>query len=395
MTCPEPHVKPETEAGRPTVLVVAGTRPEAVKMLPVIAALRRLSERLATRILSTGQHADLLAQVWDPFGIRPDEDLKVMRQGASLGRLSARVLTAAEDLLARERPAMVLVQGDTTTVAMVALAAYYLGVPVGHVEAGLRTYDVRAPFPEEVNRCLADRVADLHFAPTKQARDNLLAEGIRPEQVHVTGNPVVDALQMTLDKVRDLPLAALGLDGLWDPRRRLVVVTAHRRESLDGTLEAIFGAVASLARRFADEVDVVFPVHPNPGVRAALGPLEGLPNVRLSDPLPYTAFVRLMSEASLILTDSGGIQEEGPTLRVPVLVMRRVTERPEVLGTGWVQLVGTKPARIEAEAARLLEAKGEEPPGASDENPFGDGRSGERIARIVAGFLLGKAGGAQ
>jgi UDP-N-acetylglucosamine 2-epimerase (non-hydrolysing) len=379
---------------RPVVLVVAGTRPEAVKMLPVIAALRDRSDDVTTRILSTGQHADLLAQVWGPFGIRPDEDLQLMRAGASLARLSARVLSAVEELLERERPDLVLVQGDTTTVAMVALAAYYLDVPVGHVEAGLRTYDVRAPFPEEVNRCLADRVADLHFAPTERARECLLAEGIRPEHVHVTGNPVVDALQMTLERVRDEPLSGLGLDGLWGPGRRLVVLTAHRRESLDRDLGRIFGAVASLAGRFADEADFVFPVHPNPGVRAALGPLEGLPNVRLTDPLPYPAFVRLMSEASLILTDSGGIQEEAPTLRVPVLVMRKVTERPEVLETGWVRVVGTDPDIIESEAARLLRVGDTRPPDASHENPCGDGRAGARIARLVLDFLRAGPGGA-
>ncbi len=376
--------------GKPSVLIVAGTRPEAVKMLPVITALREHGDRVSLRIASTGQHADLLAQVWDPFGIRADVDLRVMEPGATLARLSGNVLTAADELLRRDRPGIVLVQGDTTTVAMVALAAFYLDIPVGHVEAGLRTHNPRAPFPEEVNRCLADRVSTLHFAPTEHAREELLKEGIGSNGVHVTGNTIVDALESILPLVRRMPLSELGLAGLWDARKRLVVLTAHRRESLGAPLRAIFAAVASLARRFATTIEVVFPAHPNPQVREALGSLRGLPNVHIVEPLAYRSFARLMSEAWLILTDSGGIQEEAPTLRVPALVMRDTTERPEVLQTGWVKLAGTDPATIEAEAARLIaRADRDAVADASAGNPCGDGLAGRRIAQIVVDFLTG------
>jgi len=386
----------EREAARPRVLVVAGTRPEAIKLVPVITALRERGDELRTRIAATGQHAELLSQVWEPLGIRPDVDLKVMEPGGSLARLSVNVLSAADELLRREQPAMVLVQGDTTTVAMVALAAFYLGIPVGHVEAGLRTHDIRAPFPEEVNRCLADRVSDLHFAPTEHARDKLLAEGIRPEHVHVTGNTIVDALLAMLPIVRQASMRELGLADLWDARKRLVVLTTHRRESLGARMLAVLGAVGALARRFEDTVEVVFPVHPNPEVRKALEPLKGLPNVHIIEPLPYASFVRLMSEAWLIMTDSGGIQEEAPTLRVPALVLRDTTERPEVIETGWVRLTGTDPARIEAEAVPFLtRATRDAVPMATDGNPCGDGHAGERIAQIVSEFLAGGAGPCQ
>lgn len=363
------------------VLSIFGTRPEAVKMAPVIKELERHPSRVASRVCVTAQHRQMLDQVLDLFDIAPDHDLDVMQDNQSPAQVAAAIMSRLEPVLQSEQPDWVLVQGDTTTVAAAALAAFYGGVRVGHVEAGLRTWNKQQPFPEEINRRVAGVIADLHFAPTPWARDNLLREGVLPETVHVTGNPVIDALMMVADRPYDPengPLAGVP----WE--RRIVLVTAHRRENFGRPLESICRALLDIARRYVGEVHIVYPVHLNPNVQGPVYRLLGnVPNVSLLPPLDYLPLVYLMNRATLVLTDSGGIQEEAPGLGKPVLVLREVTERPEGLEAGTVRLVGTDRERIVAETVRLLEDAEAYAQMAQAVNPYGDGHAAERIVRVL------------
>ena len=368
-------------------LVVFGTRPEAVKLAPVVDALAR-DPGFAPSVCATAQHRGLLDQVLDLFDVEPEYDLDLMRPGQDLFHVTTTALNGLKRVLADARPDLVLVQGDTTTTFTGALAAFYERIPVAHVEAGLRTGDPFSPFPEELNRALTGRLAAYHFAPTARARDNLVAEGIAPADVHVTGNTGVDALLRVAAQVRETPPE---LPVYLDPSRRLVLVTAHRRESFDGGMDRICRAVAELAKR-RPEVDVVFPVHPNPNVRAAaMGTLGRQYNVRVVEPVDYAQLVYLLTRAHLVLTDSGGIQEEVPSLNVPGLVLREKTERPEGVEAGALKLVGTDPTRIVGEALRLLDDETEHARMAAAPSPYGDGRAAERIKTILARELVQEA----
>lgn len=360
------------------VLVVLGTRPEAVKLAPVIRALRALPQ-LTTTVCVSAQHRQMLDQVLATFDIVPQYDLDVMQPRQSLELLTARVLEGVSQVIEAEKPDVVLVQGDTTTAFAGSLAAFYRRVPVGHVEAGLRTGDPLNPFPEEMNRRLTGAIAAMHFAPTEAARQNLLREGVAPDGITVTGNTVIDAL---LDVVSrpwapvDAPLQ--GLSG------RLILVTTHRRESLGTPLHRICDAVSRLADAHPEDT-FLLPVHLNPRVRETVfGLLSGRDNIRLVEPLDYVAFAHTMRRSHLILTDSGGIQEEAPSLNVPVLVLRDTTERPEAVQAGAALLVGTDAERIVREAERLLTDAESYRRMASAPNPFGDGHAGERIAQAIA-----------
>ncbi|MFQ5746586.1 MAG: non-hydrolyzing UDP-N-acetylglucosamine 2-epimerase [Gemmatimonadota bacterium] len=374
------------------ILSVFGTRPEAIKMAPVVRELRRASadSDVQAPVCVTAQHREMLDQVLEIFGIEPEYDLRVMEEDQTPARVAAGVLRGLEAILDRERPDWVLVQGDTTTVAAAALAAFYAGVRVGHVEAGLRTFDRRRPFPEEINRRVAGVLADLHFAPTAAARDNLLREGIPTDRVLVTGNPVIDALQWIVARLPEEGPAADGIDmariAALPPETRLVLVTAHRRESFGRPLEEVYGALRELAERYGDGIRLVYPAHLNPNVQEPVHRLLGdVPNITLAPPLPYLPLVWLMRRAHFILTDSGGIQEEAPALGVPVLVLREVTERPEAVEAGAARIVGTHRETILAEATRLLEDEEAHAGMAKAVNPFGDGRAGERIVGAVLG----------
>ncbi|RMG37271.1 MAG: UDP-N-acetylglucosamine 2-epimerase (non-hydrolyzing) [Gammaproteobacteria bacterium] len=353
------------------VMLIFGTRPEAVKMAPVIRALQR-HPRLRPVVCLTAQHRSMLDQVMDFFSLSADHDLNLMQPGQSLNTLAGSVLQALAPVFQQERPAAVLVQGDTTSTFCGALAAFHERIPVGHIEAGLRTGDFTAPFPEEMNRVLTTRLARWHFAPTGRNRDNLLAEGVPSERIHVTGNTVIDALLWARERVAP----PQGFD------RPFVLITGHRRESFGAGFESICRAIAQLADTHP-ALDFVYPVHLNPQVQEPVRRLLGeLPNVRLLEPLAYPEFVALMDRALFILTDSGGVQEEAPSLGKPVLVMRETTERTEGL-EGGVRLVGTSVGRIVAESERLLN----DPPHyrrmAEAANPYGDGHAAECIVAVL------------
>ncbi|MFQ5893565.1 MAG: non-hydrolyzing UDP-N-acetylglucosamine 2-epimerase, partial [Nitrospinota bacterium] len=335
-----------------TVMVLMGTRPEGIKLAPVIRELSRHPADFRPVVVSSAQHREMLDEVLRLFGIVPDEDLRVMEEDQDLYHIASTLLTRLKAVLARYDPGVVLVQGDTSTTAVGALAGFYHRALVGHVEAGLRTGDKANPFPEEVNRRLTGVLADLHFVASPQARENLLREGVPKEAIHLTGNTVVDALQAVRALGPD-PAVADGLPVL-DPSRKLLLVTAHRRESFGRPLRGICRALVRLVNTH-DDVEVLYPTHPNPNVQAAVtGVLHGVPRIYCVAPLDYRTFVHVMDRASLILTDSGGIQEEAPYLGTPVLVLREKTERPEVLELGAASLVGTDPDRIVTEASRLL-----------------------------------------
>ncbi len=362
------------DAGGKVVVCVVGTRPEAVKMAPIVRALRR-ARGLAVRLVTTGQHRGLLDQALAEFGLASDLDLDLMRPDQSLAATTARALIALSGALASLEPSLVLAQGDTTTVLAAALASYYMKVPFGHVEAGLRTGHPYRPFPEEKNRALATHLAELHFAPTGEARANLLREGIADSSIWVTGNTVIDALRLTASRPAEPPLRPAT--------PKFLLVTAHRRESLGEPLANICAAVADLVRRHPD-LSVVFPVHPNPRVRGVVGPaLGGLERVHLVEPLGYAAFVALMKRSYLILTDSGGVQEEAPALGKPVLVLRDETERPEAVAAGTVELVGTRPEAIGSAVEALLASPERYRRFSTVVNPYGDGWAAERIGRVV------------
>jgi len=366
------------------VMTVFGTRPEAIKMFPVVHALRE-QPGLDVRLCVTAQHREMLDQVLKIARLVPDIDLDVMTQNQSLDTLLARLVTGLGEIFDREKPDRVLVHGDTLTTMAATLSAYFRQIPVGHVEAGLRSGDIYHPWPEEVNRKVTGAVADLHFAPTETAAAALRAENVPANQIHVTGNTVIDALLATKARIDEEPALAAGLDPLIErfAGKRLIAVTSHRRENFGDGMKAIADAIAGTAAR--PDVAVIFPVHPNPNVRRAMEPILGnLSNVALIDPLDYPHFVRLLGASTLVLTDSGGVQEEAPSLGKPVLVMRETTERPEGIEAGTARLVGTDKNRIISEIFSLLDDEAAYNVMARAHNPFGDGKAADRIAEIVA-----------
>ncbi|MFN0122472.1 MAG: non-hydrolyzing UDP-N-acetylglucosamine 2-epimerase [Blastocatellia bacterium] len=363
------------------VLCVFGTRPEAIKMAPVVKAFRNHPEKFETRVCVTAQHREMLDQVLDLFQIRPDHDLNLMRANQSLAAITASVITQLDQVLQQEKPDWILVQGDTTTAMAAALTGFYNRVRVGHIEAGLRTWDKAQPFPEEINRVLAGHLSDLHFAPTEQARQNLLREGINTDHVFVTGNTVIDALLDVAD--RPFSWADSALRDI--PRdRKIILVTAHRRENFGAPLQNICEALADIAAQ-RDDIHIVYPVHLNPNVReVAHRRLGNISNITLLPPLEYLPMAHLLKTSWLVLTDSGGLQEEAPGLGKPVLVMRDVTERPEGVAAGTVKLVGTTRETIVGEVRCLLEDKSTYAQMSQAVNPYGDGHASQRIVDAIA-----------
>jgi UDP-N-acetylglucosamine 2-epimerase (non-hydrolysing) len=365
-----------------TVLTIIGTRPEAIKMAPVIKELGKHSDRVRSVICSVAQHREMLDQVLSVFEIEPDYDLNLMQPDQSLSQLTASLFAGLDPVVSEVKPDWILAEGDTTTVFVAAMVAFYHGIAFGHVEAGLRTGDKLRPFPEEINRRLADLVASVYFAPTETARQALLREGCTEQDIYVTGNTVIDALNHIASREydwRSSPLAGLPLD------KRVVLITAHRRESFGQPFRELCLAIRDLAGIFAnDGVHFVYPVHLNPNVRQPVHDiLCGLPNISLIEPLDYLSLVHLMKRSTLILTDSGGIQEEAPGLKVPVLVMRETTERPEGVAAGVVRLVGTQRSRIVTEAEKLLRDPASRAAMTVGTNPYGDGRAAGRIVAIL------------
>jgi len=361
------------------ILCVVGTRPEAIKMAPVILALKK-EPWANVRVLATAQHRHMLDQVLNFFNITPDIDLNIMRPNQALTTLTARLLLEMDEVLLSEKPDVVLVQGDTTTVMSVALACFYHRIAVGHVEAGLRTWDINNPFPEEANRVIAGRLARWHFAPTESSRQNLLREGIPDQDISVTGNTVIDALLMTAANDLELPIEL-------DPAKRLVLITSHRRENFGEPFRNICLALRTLSER-NPEVQFLYPVHPNPNVKdVAHELLADRPNMILCEPLDYAPFVAALKRAYLIISDSGGVQEEAPALGKPVLVLRDETERPEAVEQGVVKLVGADYDRIVSEAQRLIDDENAYRAMAQGISPYGDGHGAERIATILRDYF--------
>lgn len=366
------------------VLTVFGTRPEAIKMAPVVRALARAGD-ISQAVCVTAQHREMLDQVLDLFSITPDHDLDIMKAGQDLTDITARVLQGLRDVIAIEKPDLVLVHGDTTTTLAASLAAYYAQVPVGHVEAGLRTGNIYSPWPEEINRKVAGAMATLHFAPTERSRANLERENVAADSIFVTGNTVIDALldvvealDRDADRTQDLKRRFAALDA----GKKLILVTGHRRESFGGGFERICAALAEISDR--DDVEICYPVHLNPNVREPVERLlAGRDNVHLIEPLDYLPFVYLMNRADILLTDSGGVQEEAPSLGKPVLVMRETTERPEAVEAGTVRLVGTRSEEIVGQVERLLDDRDAYEAMAFAHNPYGDGKAAGRIVDII------------
>jgi UDP-N-acetylglucosamine 2-epimerase (non-hydrolysing) len=372
------------------ILSIFGTRPEAIKMAPVIKELEKHPDSFVSRVCVTAQHREMLDQVLSLFKIRPDYDLNLMLPGQDLFDITANVLTGLKEVLNKEKPDMVLVQGDTTTTMAASLAAFYLNIPVGHIEAGLRTGNKRAPFPEEINRRISSIVADLHFAPTERSRQNLLNEGVNPDRIHVTGNTVIDALFLTLETIRregmeetitrDLTSRFPALEKVL-AGQKFILVTGHRRENFGEGFENICRALKEIAARHP-EIAIVYPVHLNPNVQEPVRRiLADSQNIHLIAPLDYAPFVFLMNRSYLILTDSGGVQEEAPSLGKPVLVMRETTERPEAVEAGTVRLVGTDAETISQATERLLVNKAHYKTMSLAHNPYGNGDS---VGQIVA-----------
>lgn len=377
------------------IMLVFGTRPEAIKMAPLVKEFQRWPDRYKTTVCVTGQHRQMLDQVLGLFEIVPDYDLNIMKQGQDLYDVTARILTGMRDVFASERPDLLLVHGDTSTSTAAALSAFYAQIPVGHVEAGLRTHNIYSPWPEEMNRQITGRIASLHFSPTATSRDNLLAENVDPGKIVVTGNTVIDALKSVVAKIESdhnleqaliARVASMGYDlSRLDSGRRLVLITGHRRENFGGGFLNICNAIKELAERYPD-VDFLYPMHLNPNVRKPINEVFGSishGNAFFIEPLEYLYFVYMMKRSYLILTDSGGIQEEAPSLGKPVLVMREVTERPEALEAGTIRLVGTDKDLIEAEASRFLDDKDYYMANQRIANPYGDGHACERIVERV------------
>lgn len=367
------------------ISVIFGTRPEAIKLCPVVLALKANSS-FECKVCVTGQHREMLQQVLDVFGVKPDKDLALMRPNQTLAGLTSRAISAIDQYLAEEKPDIVMVQGDTTTVLCGALAAFYHHISVAHVEAGLRTWNLESPWPEEANRVLTTRLAKWHFCPTENNKANLLKEGVPEKDIFVTGNTVIDALLMAKEMVRKNPPSIDGLPSdLMESGDRMVLITGHRRENFGKGFENICTAIRNLAERFPD-VHFVYPVHLNPNVREPvehiLGAYHGK-NVHLIAPQSYLPFVALMNRAYLILTDSGGVQEEAPSLGRPVLVMRDTTERPEAVTAGTVKIIGTHQAAIENQCTLLLTDVNEYSKMSAAVNPYGDGKATERIVAIL------------
>lgn len=378
-----------------TVMLVFGTRPEAIKMAPLVREFEKHADRFKTLVCVTGQHREMLDQVLHIFGIKPDYDLNIMKQGQDLYDVTARVLTGMRDVLKEARPDVVLVHGDTTTSTAAALAAFYQQIPVGHVEAGLRTHDIYSPWPEEMNRQITGRIAAYHFAPTPLSRENLLKENIAPGSVTVTGNTVIDALYMVVDRIKaDGKLSGELADNLLkagydvsrlNSGRKLVLITGHRRENFGDGFISMCKAIKALTEKYPD-VDFVYPMHLNPNVRKPISEVFGDSygdNMFFIEPLEYLDFVFLMEKSTVVLTDSGGIQEEAPGLGKPVLVMRDTTERPEALDAGTVKLVGTDYDRITNEVSRLLDDKAYYDAMSRAVNPYGDGLACGRIVNVM------------
>jgi UDP-N-acetylglucosamine 2-epimerase (non-hydrolysing) len=367
------------------ILVVFGTRPEAIKMAPVVTQLRK-TPGLTTHVCVTGQHREMLDQVLELFGIVPEFDLNIMKPNQDLSDITARILLALRDVLKDGAYDRMLVHGDTTTTMAAALAAFYAQVPVGHVEAGLRTGNIHAPWPEEMNRSIVGRIAEMHFAPTPTAREKLRAENISDDMIWVTGNTVIDALQDVVAKFESDSTLEAKMQAKFpflDPQRRVVLVTGHRRENFGSGFENICNALKAIARD--TDVQIVYPVHLNPNVQAPVNRiLSDAPNIHLIAPQDYLPFVWLMRRAHLIITDSGGVQEEAPSLGKPVLVMRDTTERPEAVAAGTVLMVGTDPDEIHQQAVRLLDDDAAYAQMARALNPYGDGQAAGRIAQILA-----------
>lgn len=367
------------------ILSVFGTRPEAIKMAPVVKALQQTAG-LTSQVCVTGQHTEMLEQVNRLFDIVPDVDLKIMKSGQGLTHITTAILEKMVGVLAELKPDYMLVHGDTTTSMAAALAGFYNQVPVGHVEAGLRTNDIQSPWPEEANRQITGRLASLHFAPTILAKDNLLREAVPEAKVHVTGNTVIDALHMIRERLDSDEQASKEIAAAFpflDATKRLILVTGHRRENHDGGISRVCQSLAKLSQR--GDVQIVFPVHLNPIVKAAVGKaLSGVNDVYLLDPLSYLPFVWLLSRCSFVITDSGGIQEEAPSLGKPVLVTRDTTERPEAVDAGTVRLVGTDTALLIEEANKLLDDEAAFSAMALAHNPYGDGKAAGRIALLFS-----------
>ncbi|MEE2691467.1 MAG: UDP-N-acetylglucosamine 2-epimerase (non-hydrolyzing) [Pseudomonadota bacterium] len=368
------------------IMTVFGTRPEAIKMAPVARALAA-AKGLEAVVCVTGQHRDMLDQVMQVFSLKADHDLNIMQPGQDLTDITTRTMSGLREVFAKERPDWVLVHGDTTTAMAAALAAFYAKCRIGHVEAGLRTWDLSRPWPEEMNRSVVDRVADLMFAPTATSRDNLLKENVASEKIVVTGNTVIDALIDVRDRLAPGSAERAALDSRFsylNAKKRMVLVTGHRRESFGGGFENICRAIARLASR--GDVEIVYPVHLNPNVQGPVNRiLGGVEGVHLIDPLDYVPFIYLMTRAHIVLTDSGGVQEEAPSLGKPVLVMRDVTERPEAVAAGTVALVGADEGRIVEGVAGLLDQPARYERFARAVNPYGDGRAAARIVAALEG----------
>lgn len=380
-----------------TILLVFGTRPEAIKMAPLVKEFQKNTKDFKTLVCVTGQHREMLDQVLHIFSIKPDYDLNIMKQGQDLYDVTSRVLLGMRDVLKKVQPDVVLVHGDTTTSTAAALAAFYQQIPVGHVEAGLRTHNIYSPWPEEMNRQITGRIATYHFAPTSLSKQNLLAENIKEEAVTVTGNTVIDALYMVVDKIKnDKELDAELEDTLktsgYDIKRlkkgkKLVLITGHRRENFGDGFMSMCRAIQTLTKKYPD-VDFVYPMHLNPNVRKPIHEIWGedlsnLCNMFFIEPLEYLSFVYLMEKSSIVLTDSGGIQEEAPGLGKPVLVMRDTTERPEALKAGTVKLVGTDYDKIVTEVSSLLDNQMYYDEMSKAVNPYGDGKACERIVGLL------------
>ena len=369
------------------VMTVFGTRPEAIKMAPVVLELKKYAD-IEPIVTVTAQHREMLDQVLELFKIKPNHDLDIMAAGQTLFDITAKALNGLNVALAEEKPDLVLVHGDTTTTFAGALAAYYRQIPVGHVEAGLRTYDKYSPFPEEMNRKLTGAIADLHFAPTQTSKDNLLKENVDEKNIFITGNTVIDALHHTVSD--DFDFADELPQNIDYEKKRLILMTTHRRENLGEPMRHVYKALKRITSEFAD-VETVFPVHRNPKVREVVNEeLGGLEHVHLIDPLDYEPFANLMHRAFLILTDSGGVQEEAPALGKPVLVLRDTTERPEAVAAGTVKLIGTDSERVYNETKLLLTDNKEYTRMSSSCNPYGDGRAASRIVKVIRNRFFGE-----
>jgi UDP-N-acetylglucosamine 2-epimerase (non-hydrolysing) len=362
------------------ILTIFGTRPEAIKLAPVIKELKSYSKQISSKVLITAQHRQMIDSLIEAFKIRPNYDLNIMKHNQTLFDISSRTLHRIEDIFKKEKPHLILVQGDTTTAFISSLAAYYLKIPVGHVEAGLRTNDKYNPFPEEMNRRLLGVIADFHFSPTYGAKKNLLKEGISSKKIFVTGNTVIDALFLILKKPHEFNSRIFKKIDF--KNKKVILVTAHRRESFGAPLEQIFKAIKEIAKKH--NVEIIYPVHLNPNVKKASSKiLSGLKNVHLIEPLDYIPFTHLMNDSYLILTDSGGIQEEAPSLGKPILVLRNTTERPEGLKAGTAVLVGTNRKKIVETTSKLITSRPTYERMSKAKNPYGDGKAARRIMNII------------